>query len=85
MTRERKIVREYDELAAARLQGQIRALEFSLETAKNQIEREQKRLAKLAIAATGVGVQLADVFDECEADHVRRCVRTHEYRTQDQP
>lgn len=79
---ERKIVQEYDEAAAARLQGQISALEFSLETAKDQIEREQKRLAKLAIAATGVGVQLADVFDERDAAHVRRCVRTHEYRTQ---
>jgi hypothetical protein len=73
-----EIVREYSREAAARLQGKVSALEFCLETEREQMVREQILLAKLAVAATGCGIQLTDVFNrEEDVYHVRECVRVH--------
>ena len=78
MSERSDIVREYSREAAARLQGQVSAMEFCLETERQQMAREQKLLARLAVAATGCGIQLSDVFKrEEDIYHVRECVRVH--------
>lgn len=75
--KEQKPVRELPTLTMASLTGKIEALEFMLRTEKEQVIREQYRIAMLANLLKVHQMDYPMCFTEEEIQHVNRCHKVH--------
>lgn len=75
--KESKVVRELPTLKMATLTGKVDALEFMLRVEKEQVIREQWRIAMMANLLKIHQIDYPVNFSDEEIQHVNRCHKVH--------